>query len=59
MNKNKEILKTTDNASVYKKVFVKLHLHCPICPPNKGCNRQAKWNNDYECWKTNRKTQWK
>ena len=59
MSKNKNILKTTDNASVYKKAFVNLYFHCPICSPNKGCNRQAKWTHDNESWKSNRKTQWK
>ena len=59
MSKNKKILETTDNASVYKKAFIKFYSRCPICSPNKGCNKQRSYNLDCECWKSNRKTQWK
>lgn len=57
MCKNKEILETTDNASVYKKAFRNLHFKCPMCSPHRGCNHDR--SNDHKCWKSNRKTQWK
>lgn len=59
MSKNKTILKTTDNSSVYKKAFIKLYSSCPMCSPNKGCNRYDSYFNDCNCWKSNRTTQWK
>jgi len=57
MCKNKEILETTDNSSVYKKAFRNLHFKCPMCSPHRGCNHDR--SNDHKCWKSNRKTQWK
>ena len=57
MSKNKEILESTDNPSVYKKAFIKLYSSCPMCSPNTGCNRH--YDNDFNNWKSNRKTQWK
>jgi len=59
MSKNKEILVTTDKPSVYRKAFIKLYSPCPMCSPNRGCNRHNKNVKDCECWKSNRKTQWK
>ena len=57
--KNKKALDTTDNSSVYRKALINTVCSCPLCSPNRGCNRQSKWSNDNECWKSNRKTQWK
>ena len=59
MSKNKEILKTTDNPSVYKKAFTKLYSSCPMCSPGEGCNKPRRFNLDCESWKSNRKNQWK
>ena len=59
MSKNKEILETTDKPSVYRKAFIKLYSACPMCSPNRGCNKQRKYNRDCENWKSNRKSQWK
>lgn len=59
MSKNKEILESTDNPSVYKKAFIKLYSSCPMCSPNRGCNKQRKYNHDCENWKSSRRSQWK
>lgn len=59
MGKNKEKLESTDNSSVYKKAFTKLYSPCPMCSPGKGCNKRQRGSNDMNCWKSNRKNQWK
>ena len=55
--KNRDLIKHTNNSRVYKMTVREEILGCPICSPNKGCNRNR--NTDYKSWKTYRKTQWK
>lgn len=59
MKKN-EILKTTTNSTVYRKVLKTILFNedglCPICPPHSGCNGGFKPDRS---WKYNRKTQYK
>ena len=46
--------KHTMNSRVYK-MAMRVNLGCPICAPNRGCNRNR--DNDSRCWKTYRKDQ--
>ena len=55
--RNKQTLQLTNNSKEYKMAKREMTLGCPICPPNKGCNRNR--DNDYKCWKRYRKTQWR
>lgn len=55
--KHKKNLQLTTNSKEYKMVKRQLDLGCPICRPNKGCNRNR--DNDFKCWKRYRKTQWR
>ena len=57
--KVKHVLETTDNPQVYKKVHNVNISQCPICSPNKGCNKRYKFTHDEHCWKSSRKHQWK
>ena len=54
--KEKKTIKSTMDSRVYK-MAIRQNLYCPICGPNKGCNRNR--NNDNKSWKTYRDTQWK
>jgi hypothetical protein len=54
--KNKKTIETTTNNKVYKMALYDLILGCPICAPNRGCNRNRNYDNS---WKSYRKTQWK
>jgi hypothetical protein len=54
--RNKKTIKNTMNSQVYK-MAIKSNLGCPICPPNKGCNRYK--NTDLKSWKNYRGNQWK
>ena len=40
--------KTTSN-SVYRRAVIYHHLGCPICEPNRGCNKER--NNPFKSWK--------
>lgn len=51
-----KILGNTTNSRVYKLAVNETVSGCPICSPNKGCNRNKNFDN---CWKTYRKTQWR
>jgi len=54
--RNRNHLKSaTDNHS-YMTLF-RDNLSCPICRPNKGCNRKR--SKDLQNWKSNRSVQWK
>lgn len=55
--RNFEEKRTTTNSSVYKKVAIFPQFGCPICAPNKGCNKNR--DNNYLNWKSHRKTQWR
>jgi len=55
--KNKKTLLLTNNNKEYKKALRELEgSGCPICPINRGCNRNRKHDRS---WKNFRKTQWK
>lgn len=55
--KNKKIITNTTNSRVYKMARNVFISSCPICSPNKGCNRQRKkFDNS---WKNNRDNQWR
>lgn len=55
--KVKKTVQLTDNSREYKMTKRKDNtLHCSICPPHRGCNRN--WNLDRN-WKKYRKTQWR
>ena len=56
MRNRKRNAKNTDDSRVYKMTMRDVHLGCPICPPNKGCNRN-RYNTDN--WKEHRKNQWR
>lgn len=51
--------RTTTNGSVYRKVAIISQLGCPLCSPNKGCNRRRKWDGSIS-WKdtSKAKKQW-
>lgn len=56
MRKAKEVLRETDSNKEYKSAVSELLKHCPLCMPNRGCNR----NRDYENgWKSKRDNQWR
>lgn len=57
--RNKKNLQLTNNSREYKMTKRRLDLGCPLCPPNKGCNRRYKNGSGYRCWKRYRKNQWK
>ena len=57
--KTRQSCKKAHNNYEYVRLFREELVYCPICGPNKGCNRQAKWTGDQNCWKSHRKTQWK
>lgn len=62
--KVKEILNTTTNSNVYKRVrgryVTEKYGGCSHCSPNNGCNRVYKMkDNIQQSWKSHRKTQWK
>ena len=50
-------LKYTTDSRVYKMTKRKMEISCPICSPNRGCNRMRNFYN--RSWKHYRKTQWK
>ena len=53
-----EEYKTTTNSRVYNMMMRECSsISCPICGPNKGCNRYREYGN--LSWKGKRKTQWK
>ncbi len=54
--REKKLIKDTMNSQVYKKAL-RQNMGCPICPPNRGCNRNR--DNDNRNWKRWRGTQWK
>ena len=49
--------KNTTNSRVYKMIAIINELSCPMCPPNKGCNRKRDWK--ARNWKDYRNNQWK
>lgn len=53
--RNKKLIKNTMNSQVYK-MALNANLGCPICGPNRGCNRNRNNNNN---WKNNRDNQWR
>ena len=55
--KNNKNLQLTDNSKEYKMTKRRMDLGCPICGPNRGCNRNR--DNDFRNWKRYRKTQWR
>lgn len=57
--KNKKTLQLTNDSKEYKMTKRKMDLGCPICRPNKGCNRKGRNGTPYRSWKTYRKTQWR
>lgn len=52
--RNTKKLKSETNNSVYNKLMC-ANLGCPICPPNRGCNRKSRRLRN---WKAYRKQQW-
>lgn len=55
MRKAKRILQETENSQEYKSALGELLKLCPLCRPNRGCNR----NRDYSGgWKDHRDKQW-
>ena len=50
-------LRITTNSKVFKCLYYRDKLSCPICPPNKGCN--YKHYRKPRNWKGFRKKQWK
>ena len=59
MKRRAEEFKDTDNRSVYKKLFTKLYSSCPMCSPNKGCNKRSRNRFHIRTWKKFRKTKYK
>jgi len=57
MSKAKRNIKTITDRKTFKRVWLSKELSCPICGPNKGCNRARKKID--KCWKQHRKTKWK
>lgn len=55
--KVKKILSETMDSQTYKMALGHSSFSCPICPTNKGCNRNR--NNDFTSWKNYRTTQWR
>lgn len=58
MRNAKKVFKNTDNSRVYKMANRETFTSCPICSPNKGCNRKNRWGG-MTSWKKIRKTQWR
>lgn len=57
MSRNsKREMKNTENSRVYKIAKWEHEGSCPLCPPNKGCNRNRYGDNS---WKKHRKRQWR
>ena len=56
--RKKQTLKNTMNSRVYKMALTE-NFGCSICPPNKGCNRNSRRDNNYKSWKNYRNNQWK
>jgi len=54
--REKKTLKHTMNSQVYNKAL-RQNMGCPICPPNRGCNRNR--DNHSLSWKGYRNSQWK
>lgn len=56
---NKKLLNETNDSRTFKLLKRKYidHLSCPLCGPNKGCNRY-KFGIDNN-WKNDRKTQYR
>lgn len=54
--REKHLMKNTMNSRVYN-MAIRQNLHCPICPPNKGCNVNR--DNSYKSWKNYRGKQWR
>ena len=54
--REKKTLQNTMNSRVYK-MALRQNMGCPICPPNKGCNRNR--DNNYKSWKNYRDNQWR
>ncbi len=52
----KKTLKNTQDSRVYN-MALRQNQGCPICPPNRGCNRNR--DNDNRNWKRWRDNQWK
>jgi len=57
MSKARRNIKTITDRKTFKRVWLSKELSCPICGPNKGCNRARKKID--KCWKQHRKTKWK
>lgn len=57
MRKALKVLKETMDSRIYNMAINEIYLGCPICAPNRGCNRNKK-NHD-NSWKTFRRTQWR
>lgn len=47
----------TGNSTVFKRLWLRRKLDCPICGPNRGCNFRNK--RKQKSWKVFRKTRWK
>lgn len=47
----------TMSRKVFKRLFLRRKLDCPICGPNRGCNARKK--RLQKNWKKFRKTHWK
>lgn len=54
-----EIEKTTWNSFTFKRVYLNSKISCPICPPNKGCNKKSGRDSRKKNWKLFRDTQYK
>ena len=55
--KNKTTLQITNNSKEYRNAKRLLEAKgCPICPHNRGCNRNRDYDNN---WKQHRQTQWR
>lgn len=55
--KSKVVIETTTNSKEYKRLTGYQVSGCPICAPNRGCNRMR--NSVRRSWKKYRNTQWK
>lgn len=40
--RSRNTLKYTSNSNIYTSYYKKVFISCPICRPNKGCNRNYK-----------------
>lgn len=57
MSYNSRDLKNVYDKRTFKRIWLRIKLHCDRCPPNRGCNRRNK--NKNRNWKEFRKTKWK